>query len=154
MMTARVNRFFPELAFGADVDRLMNSMFTPMAEPGRRGLGVFPALNVYESEQAFVVEAELPGFALTNLDISMTGPDLTIAGSRQETLPEGATLHRAERVGGAGGGAGGAKFSRTIRIGTPVDGDKVSATFEAGILTVTLPKSAAAKPRKIEVRTA
>ena len=150
MMTARMDRFFPEMAFGGDVDRLMNSMFAPMAEPGRRGLGVFPALNVYESEQAFVVEAELPGFALANLDISMTGPDLTIAGSRQETLPEGATLHRAERIGGPNG----TKFSRTIRIGAPVDADKVGATFEAGVLTVTLPKSAAAKPRKIEIRTA
>lgn len=150
MMTARVNRFFPELAFGADVDRLMNSVFAPLVEPGRTAHGVFPALNVYENDQAFTVEAELPGFSLANLDISMTGPDLTIAGSRQETLPEGATLHRAERIGGPNG----TKFSRTIRIGAPVDADKVGATFEAGVLTVTLPKSAAAKPRKIEIRTA
>lgn len=146
MLTARMNRFFPEMALRADVDRLMHSMLAPHSEPA--GRGVFPALNILETEQAFLVEAELPGFALANLDISMTGPDLTISGSREEKLPEHATLHRAERSTGA------SKFSRVLRVNTPVDAEKVSATLDAGVLTITLPKTEAAKPRKIEVRTA
>lgn len=145
MLTARMNRFFPEMTFRSDVDRLMHSVLTPHAEPAMRS--VFPTLNIMETEQAFLIEAELPGFALANLEISMTGPDLTISGSREEKLPENATLHRAERSAGA------SKFSRVLRVNTPVDAEKVSATLDAGVLTITLPKTEAAKPRKIEVRT-
>lgn len=144
MLTAR---FQPASAttFPRNVNELMESMLNDFPSFGvstRR----YPALNAWEDEQALHVEAELPGFRIEDLDISMKGTELTISGSRADRAPEGATLHRRERPSGS--------FSRTVRIGTQVDTGAISATLKHGVLSVTLPKAQAAKPRRIEVKTA
>ena len=110
----------------------------------RRTASANPALNVYETDHAIFVEAELPGYRDNDVEVSMVGNELTISGARNISHPEGALLHRNERSSG--------RFSRTLRLGTEIDGAKVSAKFENGVLTITIPKVEAAKPRKIEVK--
>ncbi len=104
---------------------------------------VFPPLNAWEHESTLTVEAEFPGFAMDNLDISLTGRDLTIRGRHEEQAPEGATVHRRERPVG--------EFARTIRLPFEVDADNVEASLRDGVLTVRLPRSKADLPRKIRV---
>ena len=104
----------------------------------------YPALNVWEDDDTFTVEAELPGFKNEDVDISVMGGTLTVKGERKPEAPAGGVWHRRERVFGS--------FSRIVELGRDVDADKVEASFRNGVLTVSLPKAAAAKPRRIEVR--
>lgn len=114
-----------------------NGMGRPFAS------GSYPALNVWEDDDNLYAEAELPGFDLDDLEIYVTGNQLTIKGERRPPDHEGGTWHRQERGYG--------KFSRVIEVPGDVDGDKVSAEFKSGVLQVTLPKSEAVKPHRIEV---
>ncbi len=113
---------------------------------GRMAAGsMYPPLNVWEDEDHLYVEAELPGFDLSDLEIYVTGENqLNIKGERKEPELKGGTWHRQER--GHGG------FSRMIGLPGNVNADKVSAEFKHGVLTVTLPKSEEVKPRRIEVK--
>jgi len=106
----------------------------------------FPALNAWETDEALTVEAELPGFSLEQIDITLLGRDLTIKGTHEEQEPEDARLHRRERPRGS--------FSRTLRLPYEVDGDAIEARLTDGVLTITLPRAPELRPRKIEVRSA
>jgi HSP20 family protein len=111
-----------------------------------------PAVDTYETEHAFVVEADLPGVHQENIDINFEQGTLTITGRRASTLPanDGANgklrVYAAERLSGA--------FSRSIRLPEYVDGEKIQATYANGVLTVNIPKAQGALPRKIAVQVA
>ncbi len=106
--------------------------------------GANPPVNVWEDENSFYLEAELPGMNMQDLEIYVQeGDQLTIKGNRKRTEMEGAQLRRRERGHG--------EFNRTFKLDSDVDVEKVSADFKLGVLTVTLPKSEAVKPRKIEI---
>jgi HSP20 family protein len=112
-------------------------------EPGYR---IFPLVNVSHDDDNLYVRAELPGVKASDLQLSATGRKLTIAGER--ALPEESSkvsYHRKEREGGS--------FSRNIELPAEFDRDGIDARYENGILTVTLPRSEAAKPRQIPVKT-
>ena len=106
-----------------------------------------PVVDCYETENAFVIAADLPGVESDQVDISFEQNTLTIAGTRNATVqaPEKGELrlHLAERVSG--------QFARSIRLPEYVDAEKIDADYANGVLTVTVPKAAAAKPRKIAV---
>jgi HSP20 family protein len=107
--------------------------------------GVFPLVNVTEDQNNYYVRAELPGVKTEELDLSVTGEALTLAGERK--LPEeseNASYHRREREAGT--------FSRVISLPARLDVDKVKAHAEDGVLTVVLPKAESAKPRQIAVK--
>jgi HSP20 family protein len=105
----------------------------------------YPPLNVWETDEAVFVEAELPGLHLTDLDITISEADqLSIKGSRKPLEPEKAVWHSRERAVG--------EFHRTLKLPIAVDADKVVARFENGVLNITLPKSEKLKPRRIEVK--
>jgi HSP20 family protein len=107
--------------------------------------GVFPLTNVSESKDNYYVRAELPGVKGEDLDITITGDSLAIAGERKiATEKEGARYHRREREAG--------KFSRMITLPGQVDPDKVKATCADGVLTIVFPKAASARPRQIAVK--
>jgi HSP20 family protein len=113
--------------------------------PKEHFAGVFPLINVTEDKNNFYVRAELPGLKAADLEISLTGDSLSIAGERKmETEGEKVTYHRKEREGG--------KFSRIFTLAGQIDGDKVEARSLNGLLTVTLPKSEASKPKQITVK--
>ena len=125
--------------FRSEVDRLF----------GRQLLGtaasVAPALNVWEDETAFYVEADLPDVPADKLDVTVKeGSRLTLTGERKPSEPANAVWHRQERFAGT--------FTRELTLPTPVDADKVEAKFEHGVLKLTLPKSEGARPRKIVVK--
>jgi HSP20 family protein len=118
---------------------------------GRRGPffgaggGAGPLVNVWEDENALFVEADLPGLDPATLDVFVTeGNQLTIQGERKAPEFKGAAWVRQERPFG--------RFTRVIGLPSLVDADKVEANYEAGVLRLTLPKSEAAKPRKIAVK--
>lgn len=145
MLTARFQGtpLTPGSTLPRSVDQLVESVFNDFPAFGvstRR----FPSLNAWEDVHNIYVEAELPGFRIEDLDITMKGNELTISGTRAESAPEGATFYRRERPSGS--------FLRSIRVATDIDWSHASATLTNGVLTVTLPKSEAAKPRKIEVK--
>ena len=123
----------------------MNRLFDHWGGDGNRAQAVFPPLNISEGDDALMVEAELPGLDMKDLEIYVTGTDqLTLKGERKETLPQKSTQHRQERGFG--------KFVRVLTLPIPVDANKVEARLENGILTLKLPKHEAAKPRKIAVK--
>jgi len=109
------------------------------------GIGDFPALNVWEQDEALHVEAELPGLELRDLEIFVTGHNqLTLKGERKAPIVEKGVAHRQERAFG--------KFVRTVTLPYAVDENAVEARFDNGILKIRLPKHETAKPRKIEIK--
>ncbi len=126
-----------------EVDRLFTSLF-----PGTESFysRVYPALNLTEEGDDFLVRAELPGVKPESLDISVVEGRLLIRGERKvETENPQASYHRRERESGF--------FRRTIALPAKVATGKVSADMKNGILTITLPKAEEAKPRKIAIKT-
>jgi HSP20 family protein len=101
-------------------------------------------VNVWDDGDSGYVEAELPGLTLDNIEVYVQGNQLTLAGTRQIPEPQGARWYRRERSQGS--------FSRTITLPWDIDADKVEAKFQEGVLTIRLPKSEHAKPRKVTVR--
>ena len=114
---------------------------------GARSQLWLPVVDCYETENAFVIAADLPGVDSNEVDISFEQNTLTISGARKATVqaPEQGELrlHLAERVSG--------QFARSIRLPEYVDAEKIDADYNNGVLTVTVPKAAAAKPRKIAI---
>jgi HSP20 family protein len=124
----------------------MNRLFSRYTNGGREYSPTgYPPLNVWEDDDHLYVEAELPGFAMGELEMYVTGESqLSIKGARQQPQLQKGTWHRQERGYGS--------FSRLMELPGPVDSDKVSAEFKDGVLTLTLPKKEEAKPRRIEVK--
>ena len=135
-----------DAAFG-DIENLLEQFFRRPARTDspfvKAGEG-FPPLVISEDQQGFIVEAELPGVALENIDISVAGTELTIKGKRRFLAEDRSSYHRQERFAG--------EFTRVIKLGAEIDAGKITAALKDGILTMSLPKGEAAKPRKIEVR--
>jgi HSP20 family protein len=109
------------------------------------GIGEFPAINLWEEEDAVRLQAELPGLEMKDLELFVSGRNqLTLKGERTPPTIDNGVQHRRERSFG--------KFSRTLTLPFAVDENRVEAKLENGILTVTLPKHEAAKPRKISIK--
>jgi HSP20 family protein len=104
----------------------------------------FPALNLYETEDAYVLTAEVPGVAPEELEISLERSTVTLRGERKVAHEEGASVHRSERPAGA--------FRRAIDLPVPIDGEKVEAVHRHGVLTLRLPKAPEHRPRQISVK--
>jgi HSP20 family protein len=104
-----------------------------------------PAMDVYETDDKLVVTLELPGLSASDVDVQVEDATLTINGTREfsnEVNEE--HYHRIERRYG--------QFSRAVTLPPQVDAGRVDARFEDGVLTVEVPKTEKAKPKKIEVR--
>ena len=103
-----------------------------------------PAVDIYETENELVLKADLPDVELKDLDVRVENQTLTIAGERKfEHKDQGKGFHRVERSYG--------NFARSFAVPNTFDTDKINASFKNGVLTVTLPKKEAAKPRQIKV---
>jgi HSP20 family protein len=102
-----------------------------------------PAIDVYETPEAYVVAAELPGLTRDQITLEMVDSRLTIRGTRVERTAENVHYHQVERGHGA--------FSRTFEFNDRIDADRITADLANGVLTVTLPKLPAAR-RTIDVK--
>jgi HSP20 family protein len=133
--------------FGAlrrEMDRVLERFF---GEPSgvERPVGMWtPRINVTEGKDSLAITAELPGLEAKDVEVSISGDMLTIKGEKkQEREEKDEYRHMVERTYGA--------FSRMVRLPAPVDADKIKASFKNGVLTVTLPKTEAAKQKPIPV---
>jgi len=107
--------------------------------------GVFPLMNVTEDKDNYYIRAELPGIKSEELDISVTGDTLSIAGERKISDEKGdVKYHRREREAG--------KFSRIVNLPTQINTAKVDAKCVDGLLSIVLPKAETAKQKQIVVK--
>lgn len=135
---------FRELtALRGEVGRL----FGDTARHTARAAGTWTApVDVYESAEAIVVTAELPGVAPATVDVEFDDGVLSIRGERPFVEPaEEGRYHHLERSYGA--------FARSISLPAGVQADQITASFRDGVLEVRVPKAEEAKPRKIVVST-
>lgn len=144
-------RFDPErefLSLRDAMNRLMEESFVLPSMIGEvRGSGRSwgLAVDMYETNDNLVVKASVPGIKPEQLDVTVQGETLTIKGEAQEEQErEQGRYHVRERRQGS--------FSRTLALPFPIQSDKVQATFEDGVLTLTLPKAEEIKPRNIKVQ--
>lgn len=103
------------------------------------------ALDVHETDPAYIVSAALPGVSADAVNISLHDGVLTISGEVPQVTHENSRALLLERSYG--------KFQRVIRLPQPIDASKVEANIENGVLTLTLPKTLEAQPRTIPVKT-
>lgn len=104
-----------------------------------------PALDLYENKDNVLVKVEVPGLKKEDIDVSLEEGVLTISGERKsEQKSEETETRRSERFTG--------QFSRSVALPAEVKADEVTAAYNDGVLTVTLPKAEAAKPKQIEVK--
>ena len=144
-------RFDPErefLSLRDAMNRLMEESFVLPSMIGEvRGSGRSwgLAVDMYETNDNLVVKASVPGIKPEQLDVTVQGETLTIKGEAQEEQQrEQGRYHVRERRQGS--------FSRSITLPFPIQSDKVQATFENGVLTLTLPKAEEIKPKSIKVK--
>jgi HSP20 family protein len=103
------------------------------------------AFDVHESDSAYTVVADLPGLTADQINVKLDDDVLTVSAEVQENRnSDNARALLQERVYG--------KFSRSVRLPQPVARDQVEATYENGVLTLTLPKAPEAQPRLIAVK--
>jgi HSP20 family protein len=131
-------------SFRRDLDRLFEQIQCGSRERWPLGERSFPALNVWDEGESIRAEAEVPGFEMKDLEVTVLGNELTIKGRREASKQERATLHRHERFTG--------EFVRSLTLPVEVDPDQVDATLKDGVLTLVLPKTQAALARKITVK--
>jgi HSP20 family molecular chaperone IbpA len=103
-----------------------------------------PRVDVYETKDAFVVVADVPGVTDGSLDVTLEKDQLTIEGRVEPVRREN---HRLRLVESAGGG-----FLRTFALPDGIDRERIAATVKNGVLRLTLPKSEAVRPRRIVVQ--
>ena len=141
------HRGFPVIrrnGFRNDLDRLFNAFDPDFGQLWPVSERLFPAMNIRDAGAALHVEAELPGFKLDELELTVLGDQLTIKGTRENETNDETTYHRSERWTGT--------FERTLTLPTDIDAEQVTATLKDGILSITLPKAQASLPRKITVK--
>lgn len=147
LTTWSVADILPDLS---QMQREMNRLFDSFFRGGQLDDGSFgpfwaPAVDIVEQDDAYIVEAELPGLTKDDVKISLEGNILTIRGEKKrEQTKEGRNYHRTERSYGS--------FMRSFTLPTSVRSDKIEATYRNGILTINLPKVEEAKPKTIEVK--
>ena len=103
-----------------------------------------PPVDILEHNDHFIIRAELPGVSKDGMDVHVEDGVLTLSGERKrEAGANDGAAFRTERIYGA--------FARSFTLPTTVDASKVSAAYKDGVLTVTVPKAEAAKPKKVEI---
>jgi HSP20 family protein len=122
----------------------MNTMVRDNRESETRETAMFvaPRASVVENADGYLLQVEMPGVNKEGLEITMEDNELTIVGRRSLPMIDGTLLHRESRR---------ENFRRTFEIDPSIDFNKINATMDQGILTLTLPKAEHVKPRKITV---
>jgi len=102
---------------------------------------VVPGVNILETRDGYVLEAEMPGVNKDGLNVSVEDNVLTLTG-RRSALPEASAVYRESEAG---------NYRRTFELDPSIDAGKISARIEQGVLSVTLPKAEKARARRIDV---
>lgn len=127
-----------------DFDNMLAGFFRPLNEMSPTAGSWAPAVDIRETEEAFLVEAELPGMTKDNVEVTFEDGMLTLSGERKlEEETEEKDYRRIERRYGS--------FTRSFTLPREVDAEAVKARFKDGLLTIEVPKKETVKPRTIEV---
>jgi len=103
---------------------------------------ISPAVNIFETKDGFVLEAEMPGVNKDGLEITLDGSSLTLVGRRSDGSPQSEPLYQESKP---------AHFRRVFELDPALDTGKIDARMEQGVLKLYLPKTEKVKPRKITV---
>jgi len=106
--------------------------------------GMVPSTDIYEEKDQLVMKTELPGIDKKDIDISLEGDRLTITAEKKEETKEDATHHTREMYYG--------RYFRSVMLPYPVKEDKISATYDNGVLELRLPRGEGVKAKKIEIK--
>ena len=142
-----VNQWFPFFDVGKTLEE-MDRAFGRMGRPlGLRSVprGTFPAINVYQQDDAVVLTAEVSGVDPDSLDLTVLNDSVTLKGQREEKdIPANNGMYRRERPQGA--------FARTVTLPEAINPDSVQAEYANGVLKVRMEKAESAKVRKIAIK--
>ena len=141
MLLGSMNSLAPVSGFHSEMDRLFDRMVGQLFRQGNE-IGTLP-LNVWETDEAFLCEAEVPGVRMEDLDIQVNGGELTVRG-RWPNVPQAETWYRQERPTG--------EFQRIVQLPPGVKPDSVDAALHDGVLQIRLVKEDSHRPRRIEVK--
>jgi HSP20 family protein len=125
------------------MDRMLDDAFARGSESRGTGAWLLP-MDAYITDDAIVIRADVPGIKSDEIEITLEGDTLAIRGEIKREEAENRKYVLLERPTG--------RFERTLSINTPIDHEKVEASFKDGVLTLTLPKAEAIKPRQIAVK--
>ncbi|MBK5092748.1 MAG: Hsp20/alpha crystallin family protein [Actinobacteria bacterium] len=145
MAIARWDPFDAFVGAQEDLNRLFRSgwLRSPADELAQAGAWA-PAVDIYETEDSLVVEAELPGVDPKNIDVSVDEGVLSLKGERKlEKEVKEENYHRVERAYGM--------FQRSVRLPSDVDADAIKANYESGVLKVSVPKVEPKKPKSVPI---
>ena len=124
--------------------RLFEDAVTRLMSEPRTGRPWSPAVDIFETEDALTVKADLPDVKIEDIDVRVENQTLTLLGHRKFEKEENLKgFHRIERSYG--------EFVRSFAVPSTVDTDRVAADYKNGVLAITLPKKDAAKPRQVRV---
>ncbi len=148
---ATMTRFVPFRTALSDVAVLqnrLNSIFNDFARPETEeslALGNFiPACDIYEDEHKLLLKLEVPGIQQNDIDVRLENQTLTVKGERKFASDEKEeNFHRIERRFGS--------FVRSFTLPVTVDTNSISARYDAGVLTISLAKKEAAKPKQVKI---
>lgn len=130
----------PWSGFEQEIDRMVNNAFSAfLGEGSEEGLGGQPRVDLYEDKDNFYFRAELPALKREDIHVEVGDGVLTISGARTSFARNG----EAERT---------SRFSRAVSVPARVQDNRISARYEDGILTVTLPKAEEVKPKKVAIQ--
>lgn len=144
-LARRWNPWSDLLSLQEEMNKLFESSMGPAtSRTGLLGTAFMPPVDVVRDKDSIIVRIDVPGMKKEDLEITMLHDRLFIRGEKkQESKPDEKSTHRLERFYGS--------FERVIDMPTPVDVEKIKATFRDGVLEITAPLRAEAKPRQIAV---
>lgn len=132
--------------FRREIDRLFEDFFSPSAMAGSSAMQQFvPRLEVTENDQGYLLRAELPGMAPEDVELNVDNNVLTVSGEKKQERSEKGRGGYAYSEFSYGG------FTRSLQLPPGTDPSKIQADFRNGVLEVQIPKSEAARPRRIAV---
>jgi HSP20 family protein len=144
MAVSRWDPFRDLMSIQNELNRLFGRTYAGEGAGGNSGSWV-PAMDIYETEDRFVVHVELPGIEPESVDLSVEDSTLTIRGERSfYTEANEESFHRVERRYGT--------FSRSLTLPQTADAERIDAAFDKGVLTIQVPKVEQAKPRRIQIK--
>jgi HSP20 family protein len=130
-----------------DLNRLFGTVFDSQTGERQAARRWVPAVDLIEEEERYVLRADLPGLGEDDVKVELDGHVLTVSGERSSEHRENAAgYRRIERASGS--------FSRSVRVPDGVDAEAIEASFEHGVLEVSIPKPAQAKPTRVAIKPA
>ncbi len=144
MLTYWMDMNDPYRAFDS-VRRRMDQVLREYDEgASSRARATYPRASLRDTKEGFVLTAEVPGLAESDLQITATMDSLTLTGDRKAPAPEGYAAHRQER--------GALRFARSFGLPAKIDVEKITAGLKHGVLTVVMPKHPESQPKSITVK--